>query len=88
VGLILTLLGAEVGEISWMVGGIFATIVIAFVVFGFSDARPSATAAISLTLLGVVWVGGGLAAFILLRDIPEQPRHERAPTGPGARHVE
>ena len=25
VGLILTLLGAEVGEISWMVGGIFAT---------------------------------------------------------------
>jgi len=74
VGLILTLLGAEVGEISWMVGGIFATIVIAFVVFGFSDARPSATAAISLTLLGVVWVGGGLAAFILLRDIPEHGR--------------
>ena len=74
VGLILTLLGAEVGEISWMVGGIFSTIVIAFVVFGFSDARPSATAAISLTLLGVVWVGGGLAAFILLRDIPEHGR--------------
>jgi phosphatidate cytidylyltransferase len=74
VGLILTLLGAEVGEISWMVGGIFATIVIAFVVFGFSDARPSATAAISLTVLGVVWVGGGLASFILLRDIPEHGR--------------
>ena len=74
VGLILTLLGAEVGEISWMVGGIFATIVVAFVVFGFSDARPSATAAISLTLLGVVWVGGGLASFILLRDIPEHGR--------------
>jgi phosphatidate cytidylyltransferase len=74
VGLILTLLGAEMGEISWMVGGIFATIVIAFVVFGFSDARPSATAAISLTLLGVVWVGGGLASFILLRDIPEHGR--------------
>jgi len=70
VGLILTLLGAEVGEISWMVGGIFATVVIAFVVFGFSDARPSATAAISLTLLGVVWVGGGLASFMLLREIP------------------
>ena len=74
VGLILTLLGAEVGEISWMVGGIFATIVVAFVVFGFSDARPSATAAISLTLLGVVWVGGGLASFIILRDIPEHGR--------------
>jgi len=74
VGLILTLIGAEMGEISWMVGGIFATIVIVFVVFGFSDARPSATAAISLTLLGVVWVGGGLASFILLRDIAEHGR--------------
>jgi phosphatidate cytidylyltransferase len=74
VGLILTLVGAEVGEISWMVGGIFATLVVAFVVFGFSDARPSATAAISLTLLGVVWVGGGLASFILLRAIPENGR--------------
>ena len=74
VGLILTLLGAELGEISWMVGGIFATVVIAFVVFGFSDARPSATAAISVTLLGVVWVGGGLSSFILLRAIPDNGR--------------
>ena len=49
VGLLLTLLGAQAGDISWMVGGIFATVLVAFVVFGFSDARPSATAAISLT---------------------------------------
>ncbi len=71
IGLLLTLLGAEAGNISWMVGGIFSTVLVAFVVFGFSDARPSATAAISLTLLGVVWVGGGIASLILLRDIPE-----------------
>ena len=38
------------------------------------DARPSASAAISLTLLGVVWVGGGLAHLMLLRDIPEDGR--------------
>ena len=74
VGLILTLLGAEAGNISWMVGGIFSTVLVAFVVFGFSDARPSATAAISLTLLGVVWVGGGLASLILLREIPGNGR--------------
>jgi phosphatidate cytidylyltransferase len=73
-GLFLTLLGAEVGGISWLLGGIFATVVIGFVVFGFSDARPSATAAISLTLLGVVWVGGGLAALTMLRAIPEDGR--------------
>jgi phosphatidate cytidylyltransferase len=57
-----------------MVGGIFATLLVAFVVFGFSDARPSATAAISLTVLGVVWVGGGLSTFMLLREIPDNGR--------------
>jgi phosphatidate cytidylyltransferase len=57
-----------------MVGGIFATVLIAFIVFGFSDARPSATAAISLTLLGVVWVGGGLASLMMLRAIPVDGR--------------
>jgi phosphatidate cytidylyltransferase len=74
VGLVLTLLGAESGEVSWLVGGMFATLLVAFVVYGFSDARPSATAAISLTLLGVVWVGGGLGCLMLLRAIPENGR--------------
>ncbi len=74
VGLVLTLLGAESGKTSWMVGGIFATILVAFVIFGFSDARPSATASISLTVLGVLWVGGGLACLMLLRGIPEHGR--------------
>jgi phosphatidate cytidylyltransferase len=74
VGLLLTLLGAQAGDISWMVGGFFATVLVAFVVFGFSDARPSATAAISLTVLGVIWVGGGLASFVLLRDVPVNGR--------------
>ncbi|MCY7304126.1 MAG: phosphatidate cytidylyltransferase [Thermoleophilia bacterium] len=74
VGLLLTLVGAETGNIAWMVGGIFATILVAFLIFGVSDARPSATAAISLTLLGVVWVGGGISALLLLRDIPDNGR--------------
>ena len=73
-GLILTLLGAELGGVEWMVGGIFATILLAFVVFGFSDARPSATAAIALTVLGVVWVGGGIACLMLLRGVPANGR--------------
>jgi phosphatidate cytidylyltransferase len=73
-GLVLTLLGAQSGEVSWLVGGMFATVLVAFVVYGFSDARPSATAAISLTLLGVVWVGGGLGCLMLLRAIPENGR--------------
>ena len=75
IGLVLTLLGAELGDdVTWMLGGIFATILVAFVLYGFSDARPSATAAISLTLLGVVWVGGGLGWLMLLRAIPVNGR--------------
>ena len=74
VGLVLTLLGTQLGEVTWMLGGMFATILVAFVLYGFSDARPSATAAISLTLLGVVWVGGGLGCLMLLRAIPEDGR--------------
>jgi phosphatidate cytidylyltransferase len=74
VGLLLTLLGSELGGISWVLAGIFSTVLVAFVVFGFSDARPSATAAIALTLLGVVWVGGGIASLLQLRDIPDNGR--------------
>jgi phosphatidate cytidylyltransferase len=74
VGLVLTLLGAQLGDVTWMLGGMFATILVAFVLYGFSDARPSATASVSLTLLGVVWVGGGLGCLMLLRAIPEDGR--------------
>jgi phosphatidate cytidylyltransferase len=74
VGLVLTLLGVQLGDVTWMLGGMFATVLVAFVLYGFSDARPSATAAISLTLLGVVWVGGGLGCLMLLRGIPEDGR--------------
>ena len=74
IGLMALLLGAQLGGLPWMMGGLFSTVLAAFVVFGFSDARPSATAAISLTLLGVVWIGGGLAHLLLLRDIPDEGR--------------
>jgi phosphatidate cytidylyltransferase len=75
VGLVLTLLGAQLGgDVTWMLGGMLATALVAFVLYGVSDARPSATASISLTLLGVVWVGGGLGCLMLLRAIPDDGR--------------
>jgi phosphatidate cytidylyltransferase len=74
IGLVAVLLGAQLGGLPWLLGGVVATLLASFVVFGFSDARPSATAAISLTLLGVVWIGGGLAFLLLLRDIPGDGR--------------
>jgi phosphatidate cytidylyltransferase len=58
VGAALALVGAEIGGIDWLVGGLLTTFVIA----------------ISATVMGAVWVGGGLAFLILLRELPEHGR--------------
>ncbi len=75
-GLVLTLLGMQLGGVSWLLLGILSTLAASFLVFGFSDARPSATAAMGTTLLGVAWVGGGLGCLLGLRDI-EPAEHGR-----------
>ena len=70
-GFVLTLLGLELGGVPWMLAGILSTLLFSFVVFGLSDARPSATASFGVTVLGVVWVGAGIGFLLLVRDIPE-----------------
>jgi phosphatidate cytidylyltransferase len=70
-GFFLALLGLELGGVAWMLGGILSTFVFAFLAFGFSGVRTSATAAFGVTLLGVVWVGAGIGCLLLIRDIPE-----------------
>jgi phosphatidate cytidylyltransferase len=69
-GLVATLLGQQLGGLQWMSGGIAATLLLSFLVFGLSHERPSATASFGLTLLGVLWVGGGLGFLLLVRDLP------------------
>jgi phosphatidate cytidylyltransferase len=66
---VLALVGAEVGGTSWMAGGMLSTLLFSLLVFGLSHERPSATASFGVTVLGVVWVGGGLGFLLLLRDI-------------------
>lgn len=70
-GFACSLLGAELGGGPWLAGGVLSTLAFSFVVFGLSDVRPSATASFGVTLLGVAWVGGGLGALLLVRDVPE-----------------
>jgi len=74
VGAILALVGAEVGGIGWSVGGLLTTFVLAFVLKAISEARAASTIAISGTVMGAVWVGGGLAFLVLMRDVPEHGR--------------
>jgi len=73
-GLALTLLGAQLSGPDWMLGGFLTTIVFAFLLKGVSDTRQSLTVAVATTVLGVAWVGLGLAYLMLLRGLPEHGR--------------
>ena len=73
-GLALTVLGAHLGGSTWLLAGLLATIPATLLVFFVSSARQNAVAGFSVTLLGVAWVGGGLALLLLLRDIPSDGR--------------
>ena len=70
-GFALALLGLQLGDLPWMLGGILATLFLSFVFYGLSDIRTSATTSFGITLLGVVWVGAGLGLLLLVRDIPD-----------------
>jgi len=74
IGLGLTLLGEQLGGMTWILPGVLATFPAALLVFFVSSARQNAVAAFAVTVLGVVWVGGGLAHLMLIRDIPGDGR--------------
>jgi phosphatidate cytidylyltransferase len=73
-GVLLTLFGAELGGVVWMVGGFMTTLLLAFVLHWVGQTRQSATIAISATVLGAAWIGFGLAYLLLLRAAPNHGR--------------
>lgn len=74
IGAVLALVGIELGGIGWGIGGALTTFPLAFVLKAISEARAAATIAISGTVLGAVWIGGGLGFLLLLRELPEHGR--------------
>jgi phosphatidate cytidylyltransferase len=70
-GFVAMLLGLQLGGLAWMLGGLLATFVLAFVVYGLGGVRQSATSSFGVTLLGVAWVGAGLGCLLLVRDIAD-----------------
>ena len=70
-GYVATLLGLQLGGVVWMLGGLLATFVLAFVVYGLGGVRQSATVSFAVTVLAVAWVGAGIGCLLLIRDIPE-----------------
>jgi phosphatidate cytidylyltransferase len=73
-GVALTLVGARLGGIEWMLGGYLATFLFAFLLYLVSSTRAPATVAVSGTMLGPSWIGLGLGFVLLLREWPEQGR--------------
>lgn len=74
VGAALALVGAEMSGLSWMLAGVLSTFALAFMLKAISEARAAATGAISATVMGTLWIGGGLSFLIVLRDLPDHGR--------------
>jgi|SRR5215831_7432197 len=73
-GLVLTLLGAQLGGVVWMLGGFLTTLAFALLLKGISETRQSLTVAVATTVLGVAWIAFGLAFILLLRGLEEHGR--------------
>jgi phosphatidate cytidylyltransferase len=73
-GVALTLVGAGLGGIEWMLGGFMSTFLFAFLLYLVSSTRAPATVAVSGTMLGPSWIGLGLGFLLLLREMPEHGR--------------
>mgnify|MGYP000088303010 FL=1 len=70
-GFVATLLGLQLGDARWMLGGLASSFLFAFVVYGLGGVRQSATTSFAVTLLGVAWAGVGVGCLLLVREIPE-----------------
>jgi phosphatidate cytidylyltransferase len=69
VGAVLALVGAQLGGVTWMLGGILTAFPLAFLLKGISASRQAPTASISATVMGALWIGGGLGFVLLVRDL-------------------
>jgi phosphatidate cytidylyltransferase len=68
-GVLLGLVGAELGGAQWLFAGLLSVFVFGFGLYGIAETRQSGTVTIATTVLGAFWVGAGIGHLILLRDV-------------------
>ena len=74
VGLAAVFVGVQLGGVGWLAAGVVLTLPLAFLFLLFADTRQRPSIALAYTILGVTWIGLGLAHLVLLRAIPEDGR--------------
>src|SRR5437763_13022686 len=68
-GVLLALIGAESGEIEWLLGGFVATFVLAFLLNAAAETRAPTTAAVGSTVLRSAGIGLGLGSRLVPREL-------------------
>jgi phosphatidate cytidylyltransferase len=74
VGAVLAIVGAKLGGAGWMLGGVLVVLPLAFLLKGVAETRQAATASISATVMGALWIACGLGCTLLLRELPTHGR--------------
>ncbi|HEU5215485.1 MAG TPA: CDP-archaeol synthase [Gaiellaceae bacterium] len=73
-GVIVALVGAEIGGLEWLLAGFLTTFLLGFVLHALSSTRAPTTAALGSTVLGSAWIGLGLGFVLLLRGMHSEGR--------------
>jgi phosphatidate cytidylyltransferase len=73
-GVIVALVGAELGGLEWLLAGFLTTFLLGFVLHALSSTRAPTTAALGSTVLGSAWIGLGLGFVLLLREMDTEGR--------------
>jgi phosphatidate cytidylyltransferase len=73
-GALAAILGAQLGGTEWALAGFLSTFALAFILKGISRTSQPTTVSVGSTVLGVGWIGLGIAHMLLIRAIPDDGR--------------